>query len=199
MKFNQIVAYFFILTFITHKNCAIQKKTAKATIFKITNFYCNYTDQFLEKFLYKNSTCYFKIWNRRVPTINLYLGFTQPLNKVFIEVKLNYKRSDNDDFKKVLQTPKFELCYTISSSTDNNLIKKVMEIVKKSFPEFHGCPYTSWTAKNATVADHPFWNFLTSGFYHAIIELNILGKDTKDVTFHVDTVINSVNDRLKGN
>lgn len=124
----------------------------------ITKFECFLSNEFTKIVSYPNVSCTVKFYSRKVSTISFYGVLRKPLNKfyvrkysVFLWIKnqhflklwgsLFFK--EGSQFREVIRSPKVEACDLLKSSSDNFLLKHIVERLKENFGDLmHECPYS---------------------------------------------------------
>jgi hypothetical protein len=62
---------------------AAKRKKEVRGIVKVKSFECNTSDEGRGRF-FNNMTCYLKVWNRRTPTMNVYIDFKVPVTRIYV-------------------------------------------------------------------------------------------------------------------
>jgi hypothetical protein len=86
-------AFLSLLLVIFHNELSQQasKKKADPNVMKFTQFQCDFHDDWF----YPNSTCFMKVWKRRVPTLNSHFLVKRVLSKIlvnFCDFSINFLR-----------------------------------------------------------------------------------------------------------
>lgn len=124
----------------------------------ITKFECFLSNEFTKIVAYPNVSCTVKFYSRKVSTISFYGVLRKPLNKFYVRkysvfwwvknqhfLKLwgSLFFKEGSQFREVIRSPKVEACELLKSSSDNFLLKHIVERLKENFGDLmHECPYS---------------------------------------------------------
>lgn len=109
------------------------------------------------KYVYKNFSCFAKSYSRTFSGANIYAISKQPFSVIYVsnplfrweyliafvlqlQFFLQYKYGTI--YRNVIVTPRFELCATIETSSNNRFISQAFKIINDTVPNLvHKCPY----------------------------------------------------------
>lgn len=147
-----------ILIFLVHGQRP--KLTNLSSYAKLKTFDCYFNDFAVENWVFQNYSCELRPYTRSLKSMNVYLAMRKPLHKLFVRFlgifyliltkfllipQIHgqvYYQYDNLNFRKVLKVPQVEICYYIKFSSENFLLKLILEVLKKHLKALlDECPY----------------------------------------------------------
>jgi hypothetical protein len=85
MKFLFILFFTTLVAILNAQN--LTSKTHANNLMFFKSFDCFFGDEAIKKYVYPNASCSAKIYSRKLSTLNFYLAFRRPIDKLYVSLR----------------------------------------------------------------------------------------------------------------